>query len=564
MKFNEFVYERPDFETEKNHIHQLIESFQTATSAQKQIELIKEANEKRSEIQSMATISSIRNSIDTQDKFYEEENQFWDQHMPYLEELSAKLYQSILSSPYLDEIKPHFPETFFKIAEYSLKAFDPSIIEHLQKENALSTEYTKLLASAQIEFDGNTYTLTQLTPWIQNKDRSVRQRALEAKMGFFETHEETLDRIYSNLVSVRTEMAQKLGYKNFVELGYIRMMRLDYNEDMVANYRKQVLNDLVPVAQTLYEKQRVRIGLDSLKHYDLPFQFKDGNAKPFGTPEEIIQAGQKMYHELSEETKEFIDFMMEHELMDLVSKKGKAGGGYCTYIPSHKSPFIFSNFNGTSGDIDVLTHEAGHAFQVYSSSHIDTIECQFPTMESAEIHSMSMEFFTWPWMESFFKEQAQKYRYSHLAGALKFIPYGVLVDHFQHIVYNNPDKDAQFRKEQWRMLEKQYLPHIDYSDSTFLEKGTYWYQQGHIFQAPFYYIDYTLAQVIALQFFKRMQDVDPEAWKDYLHLCQLGGTKTFLQLVKEANLKSPFEDGVLKSVMQTVEHWLDSIDDLAL
>lgn len=564
MKFNEFVYERPDFETEKNHILQLIESFQTATSAQKQIDLIIEANEKRSAIQSMATISSIRNSIDTQDKFYEEENQFWDQHMPYLEELSAKLYQSILSSPYLNEIKPHFPETFFKIAEYSLKAFDPSIIEHLQKENALSTEYTKLLASAQIEFDGNTYTLTQLTPWIQNKDRSVRQRALEAKMGFFETHEETLDRIYSDLVSVRTEMAQKLGYKNFVELGYIRMMRFDYNEEMVANYRRQVLNDLVPVAQTLYEKQRVRIGLDSLKHYDLPFQFKDGNAKPYGTPEEIIEAGQKMYHELSEETKEFIDFMMEHELMDLVSKKGKAGGGYCTYIPSHKSPFIFSNFNGTSGDIDVLTHEAGHAFQVYSSSSIETIECQFPTMESAEIHSMSMEFFTWPWMESFFKEQAQKYRYSHLAGALKFIPYGVLVDHFQHIVYNNPDKDAQFRKEQWRILEKQYLPHIDYSDSSFLEKGTYWYQQGHIFQAPFYYIDYTLAQVIALQFFKRMQDQDPQAWKDYLHLCQLGGTKTFLQLVKEANLKSPFEDGVLKSVMKTVENWLDSIDDLAL
>ncbi len=185
-------------------------------------------------------------------------------------------------------------------------------------------------------------------------------------------------------------------------------------------------------------------------------------------------------------------------------------------------------------------------------------------MESAEIHSMSMEFFTWPWMESFFKEQAQKYRYSHLAGALKFIPYGVLVDHFQHIVYNNPDKDAQFRKEQWRILEKQYLPHINYSDSSFLEKGTYWYQQGHIFQAPFYYIDYTLAQVIALQFFKRMQDQDPQAWKDYLHLCQLGGTKTFLQLVKEANLKSPFEDGVLKSVMKTVENWLDSIDDLAL
>lgn len=250
--------------------------------------------------------------------------------------------------------------------------------------------------------------------------------------------------------------------------------------------------------------------------------------------------------------------------MDLVAKKGKQGGGYCTYISEYGAPFIFSNFNGTSGDIDVLTHEAGHAFQVYESRGFEVPEYGFPTYEACEIHSMSMEFFTWPWMDRFFEDEADKYRFDHLASGLIFIPYGVTVDEFQHFVYENPDATPAERKQAWREIERKYLPHRNYDDNTYLEQGGFWHKQGHIFSSPFYYIDYTLAQICAFQFWKKMHEDRSAAWADYLHLCRQGGSKSFVELVKVAGLISPFEDGCVTSVIGSINAWLDSVDDAAL
>ncbi|MGE5702539.1 MAG: M3 family oligoendopeptidase, partial [Clostridia bacterium] len=366
------------------------------------------------------------------------------------------------------------------------------------------------------------------------------------------------------LVKVRTKIARALGYENFVQLGYARMHRSDYNSEMVANFRRQVKEYIVPIATSLKERQRIRIGLDELKYYDEKFSFKTGNPAPKGDPDWIIANGKKMYAELSPETEEFFTFMMENELMDLVSKKGKAGGGYCTYINDYQAPFIFSNFNGTSGDIDVLTHEAGHAFQVYASRQNILPEYTFPTSEACEIHSMSMEFLTYPWMHLFFEEDVEKYKFSHLSDALEFIPYGVSVDEFQHFVYENPDATPAERKAAWREIERNYLPHRNYDESDYLERGGFWHQQSHIFNIPFYYIDYTLAQICAFQFWKRSNEDSKQAWADYLALCKEGGSKSFLELVKDAKLTSPFEDGCVASVTGFIESYLNQVDDTKL
>lgn len=440
--------------------------------------------------------------------------------------------------------------------ENSLKTFSSEIIEDLQEENKEISKYVKLLASAKILFDGKERNLSGMTPFILSKDRTIRKAAQEAKSTFFINNEKRFDEIFDNLVKIRVKIAHKLGFENFIELGYLRMNRVDYDSKMVESFRKQVIESIVPLASTLYKKQRERLGLDSLKYYDEKFEFNDGNPTPKGDSNWIIEQGKKMYHELSPQTGEFIDFMTDNDLMDLITKKGKAGGGYCTFIPDYKSPFIFSNFNGTSGDIDVLTHEAGHAFQVYRSSWIEIPELLWATYESSEIHSMSMEFFTWNWMEKFFKEDTNKYKYLHLSSAIKFIPYGVLVDHFQHKIYENPDLTPNERKNIWRELEKIYKPHSDYSENPFLEKGTWWFQQAHIFEMPFYYIDYTLAQICALQFWKKMNKDYKESWNDYLNLCYEGGTKSFLNLLKVAKLKSPFEDGCVKDIIVDVENYL--------
>lgn len=561
MKFNEFEYERPDYDKTRESITYLVKQVTNADSPENQYRYIQNINKIRNHIQTMATLAEIRHSINTKDKFYDEERTYWDEYSPLYDELNSIFYAELVNSKFKKELEKKLGTQFFTLAEFSLKSFSPEVIGELQQENKLSSEYTKLIASAKIHFQGKDRNLSGLTPFIQSKDRQIRRNASDAKYKFFAENESEIDRIYDELVKVRTKIARKLGFKNFVELGYIRMMRSDYNPQMVAGFRKQVQDYIVPVASKLYQRQKKRLGLENLTYYDESFEFTTGNAKPKGDSKWIIANAQKMYSELSPETRKFFKFMVDSSLMDLVTKKNKAGGGYCTYIPDYKAPFIFSNFNGTSGDVDVLTHEAGHAFQVYSSRWIEIPECNFPTYESCEIHSMSMEFFTWPWMNLFFKEDADKYKFAHLSSAIKFIPYGVTVDEFQHCIYENPDLTPEERKNIWRKLEKKYLPHKNYEGCDFLERGCWWFQQSHIFNVPFYYIDYTLAQICALQFWKRSNDDRKDAWKDYLRLCKVGGTKSFLDLVNYSNLKSPFEDGCISSTINPVNEWLDSIND---
>ncbi|MBC8059404.1 MAG: M3 family oligoendopeptidase [Clostridiaceae bacterium] len=564
MKFNEFPYERPDINLLKVEFNSAIDKLITAKTFKEQDELMVDINNIRSDFESMKEIVGIRNTIDTTDKFYDEEQTFFDENTPLYLELISNYYTALVNSKFKNQLIEKWGNQLFTLAELSLKTFSPAIIEDLQEENKLTSEYTKLIASAKIIFQGEERNLSGLTPFGQSTDRETRKAASLARWGFFKENELKFDSIYDSLVKVRTRIAQKLGYKNFVEVAYARMLRSDYNSEMVAIYRKQVEKYIVPIASSLRSKQKKRLGLDTLYYYDENITYKDGNAKPKGDPEWILNNGKKMYSELSPETEEYFNFMIENGLLDLVNKKGKAGGGYCTYISKYNSPFIFSNFNGTSGDIDVLTHEAGHAFQVYSSRGYQIPEYHWPSSEAAEIHSMSMEFLTWPWMNLFFEEQTDKYKFSHLSGALLFIPYGVTVDEFQHFVYENPEATPKERKQAWRSIEKKYLPHRNYEDNEFLEDGGYWQQQAHIYEVPFYYIDYTLAQICALQFWKKANEDRSQAWEDYRTLCKAGGSKSFLELVKLAKLQSPFVEESFKGITSHIENWLNNINDLKL
>lgn len=564
MKFSEYRYERPDVKAFEQKFKEQLNAFTSASTYEEQDEAMTRINKLRSEMDTLSQLVYIRHSIDTNDEFYKAEQDFFDENGPVIQEYITDYYRALVDSKFRTQLEDKWGRQLFQLAELSLKTFSPEIIEDLQQENKLTTEYAKLIASAKIQFEGEERTLSQLIPFQQSTDRDMRKRAMEASSGFMAENEATFDRIYDDLVKVRTKIAKKLGFNNYVELGYARMARTDYNAEMVANFRNQVLEHIVPVASKLKERQQKRIDVDQLLYYDENFSFKSGNATPKGDPDWIVNNGAKMYEELSPETHEFFTFMQENGLMDLVAKKGKQSGGYCTYISEYGAPFIFSNFNGTSGDIDVLTHEAGHAFQVYESRGFEVPEYGFPTYEACEIHSMSMEFFTWPWMDRFFEDEADKYRFDHLASGLIFIPYGVTVDEFQHFVYENPDASPAERKQAWREIERKYLPHRNYDDNAYLEQGGFWHKQGHIFNSPFYYIDYTLAQICAFQFWKKMHEDQSAAWADYLHLCRQGGSKSFTELVKVAGLISPFEDGCVTSVIGSIEAWLDSVDDAAL
>ncbi|MEH7380658.1 M3 family oligoendopeptidase [Bacillus sp. JJ1533] len=564
MNFNDFTYVRPNMDEVEQTFNVALEKFKNAETPADQDEAMKEIIAIQRTVDTAFNLCYIRHTVDTNDEFYKEEQDYLDEIQPLVQGLTTKYYDALVNSKFRTELENKWGKQLFDFAETQIKTFSPEVVEDLQLENKLSSEYTKLVASAKIMFEGEERTLAQLQPFTESTDREMRKKANEVRFAFFKEHQEKFDDIYDQLVDVRTRIAHKLGYKNFVELAYVRLSRTDYNAEMVANFRNQVKEHIVPLAVKLRERQAERIGLDSLKYYDESFSFKSGNAVPKGDPEWIIENGKKMYEELSEETKEFFNYMIDTNLMDLVAKKGKAGGGYCTYISDYQAPFIFSNFNGTSGDIDVLTHEAGHAFQVYSSRHYEVPEYNWPTYEAAEIHSMSMEFFTWPWMELFFKEDTDKYKFSHLSEALLFLPYGVAVDEFQHFVYENPDVTPAERNKAWRDIEKKYLPLRDYDGNEYLEAGGFWQRQSHIYTTAFYYIDYTLAQICAFQFWKKSREYHEAAWADYIHLCKQGGSKPFTELVKVANLLSPFEEGTVQSVVGEIEAWLNSVDDKQL
>ena len=564
MKFSEFNYERPDMDTLQKNFDTLIAQFKAAQNVEEQNVTIDKINELREHFETMSNIAYIRYSINTANKAYEAEQTFFDKNSPIYSGMEWKYYDALVNSTFRSELEALRGKHLFNIAEVRLLTFQPEIIADLQKENELSSQYTKLTASPKIMFEGKEYNMSSLSPLMNSKNRETRKGASKAKWNFFSENSAEFDRIYDELVQVRHKMAVKLGFENYVALGYKRMLRTDYDAKMVAKYRQQVLDVVVPVAKKLKERQAKRINISDFKYYDSSLTFKTGNPTPKGEPNWIVDNGKKMYEELSGETNEFVNFMLDNELMDLVTRKNKAPGGYCTYIGDYKAPFIFSNFNGTSHDINVLTHEAGHAFQVYMSRNFETPEYHWPTYEACEIHSMSMEFFAWPWMESFFKEDTKKFKFEHLNDALLFLPYGVSVDEFQHFVYENPTATPKERKAAWKAIEQKYLPWIDYDGNEFLEEGGFWQKQSHIFGSPFYYIDYTLAQICAFQFWKKSRENQAAAFTDYVKLCKAGGSRPFLELVEYANLRSPFDDGCLAEVVEPIEAYLETVDDMAL
>lgn len=557
MKFSDMKYVRPDVNEAVTKLENLAAQAGQAQEGTEVISLYEDFRQIADTVNSSSTLASIRHSIDTADDFYSQENDYFDQQGPVLQDKILTLYKSLLANPHKDKLAQKYGPILLEKMEIAVRSSDERLVELQQQENALDTQYEKLYASARIPFQGKELTVSQLGPFKQSTQRQTRKEAYEAEGGFFDNHKDELDEIYSKMVQNRTEQARILGYDTFTPLGDIRMERHGYTRQDIQACRQAVAQGVVPYAKKLKELQAQRIGVDDFKYYDDVLIFKDGNPTPKGTPEEILAAGQKMYRELSPQTAEFIDFMMDGGLFDVLSKPGKAPGGYCTYIPQYKSPFIFSNFNGTAGDVDVLTHEAGHAFAAYAASKQNLPgELLNPGLESCEIHSMSMEFLTAKYHSLFFKEDSDKYALSHAQDTLYFLPYGCQVDEFQELVYGQPGMTPKERNELWLELEKKYRPWIDSRELPFYGRGAGWQRQLHIYVAPFYYIDYVLAQAVALEFFLASLENPQDAWQKYLNLVNQAGTKTYKGLVQAAGFPTPFEDGVMQSVGKRTYEWI--------
>ncbi len=541
-------YERLNMEEIRKQFRELGEEMEHAASGEEAFAVHEKFYKLSDHIMTMTEISMIRNDIDMTDEFYENEQKFYDENKPELRKLTVDYQEKLYTSKFRPYLEKKIGKVAFKNMELAKESVSEKILPLMQEENALQSRYNKLLATAKIDWNGEELNLSLMTPYLHSNDRSIRQKAWEKYTAFFRENGEELDEIYDKLVKNRTQQGIQIGHENYLPLGYARMMRNCYTRSDVDSFRKQVKRDFVPYVEKLHEKRRDRLGLSKLSYIDEGIYFKNGNPAPTGTPEQILEEGRKMYSELSPETAEFMNFMCDNELFDVLGRKTKKTGGYMTYIPEHNAPFVFANFNGTSGDADVITHECGHAFQGYISGKDPIREHADITMETAETHSMSMEFFTEPWMHLLFGSRAKDYVEMHFEDSIMFIPYGTMVDEFQDIVYADQGLTPKARKEVWRDLERQYKPHLDYTGNTFFEEGGFWQKQHHIYDCPLYYIDYCIAQTNALQYKIRMDKDYKEAWESYLKLCRLSASDFFFGLVDQVGLINPFEDGTLKYI----------------
>lgn len=552
-KFSEIKYVRPDMDAFSKEVQAFINAFPKAENYVQARELFMELNNTREKLDTMNTVADIRNTVDTADEFYEKEIEFFNAAIPNAELELKKANELLLASPFIDDFQKEFGELYIRNIKNQIRFADVRNVDNQIRESQLTQQYAKASAVCSTTFHGEKVNFYGLLKYMQSTDRQVRREAFEAWAALYESISGELDAVYDDLIRVRCDMAEVLGFSDYIEMIYQRRERYDYNRKDVENFRRQVKETIVPVCMQLFEDQKKRLGIDSLHYYDEALAYPEGNAVPIGNTQELIDKALKMYHELSEQTGEFFDFMVKYDLFDLETKPAKRQGGYCTFLADYNAPFIFSNFNKTSADVDVLTHEAGHAFEAYTASRIYPLTDQvWSTTEIDEIHSMSMEYFTYPWMELFFEDHADKYRYEHLASSVMVVPYMCCVDEFQHRVFEGKVTDAGKRREIWSSLEKEYMPWRDYDGNEFLENGGFWMQKQHIFLFPFYYIDYALAQMGAFEFYGRMKENKEQAWEDYYRLCSAGGSRGYFELLKVGNLSNPFADGTVGRVMDSI------------
>ena len=553
--FAEMEYQRVPLEEIKSQYETLHRRLPSA-DAHDIVDVVREWTRLRSRYDTMSSLNQVRYTIDTRNTAIKDERKFLDDQEPTVEEWNTSMRRALLAHPQRGALEKEFGRQFISSMETAVQTFDPKIAEHLKKQSDLSMQYTDLLASAKIEFQGKTYNLSGLEQFQHNENREVRHEASLKRFEFFQSNGANLDRIYDELVKVRHDMALKLGYPNYIPLAYKLLFRTDYEQNDVKVLREEVRRHVVPLATRWRERQRQLIGVDELKWWDLKLLDGKPAPRPQGNAETIIENTSRMYSELSPQTAEFFRMMRERGLFDLVTKEGKAGGGYCTSFSDFGVPFVFSNFNGTKGDVEVMTHECGHAFQCWSSRSQPLLEYRWPTYEACEIHSMGMEFLTYPWMDLYFGDAAERFRRVHMIESVVFLPYGCAVDEFQHFVYANPDCGPEARHKEWISLEKKYLPWTNYGDLEYALRGGFWQGQQHIYNAPFYYIDYVLAQTCALQIWKKSRENRDRALQDYMAICPPGGSQSFLQLVQTGGLRNPFEPGVLSGIVSETERYV--------
>ncbi len=547
--FSSIKYTRPDIEAYTELVKDVRLRLMTAQTAEQAMEAMNEYEDAMSSFDTAYALCTVLHDLDTSNEFYTAENDFFDENLAMVSELSSAVLSTLLTCPAADKIREKYGDMIFRKAQNTRETISKEILDELAEEASLESEYGQLQSEAEIEFAGKKLNLSLLQPYLQSTDRNTRKAAHKALDDYYMSRKETFDRIYDDMVRVRTQAAKKLGYSSFTELGYKRMERYDYTRSDVEAFRADILKYIVPITSQIRKLQQERLGVDELKFYDLPCLFKNGNPVPKVKKDTYEKAAGEYFRKMFGKDPSFFDLLSKHGFTDLLSRPNKSTGGYCLYLEDYGIPYIFMNGNGTFDDVATVVHEGGHAYAAIQSAESSPfVECLSPTLETCEIHSTAMEYMSYPYMDIFYGDKASSYCEMHMTEGMLFLPYGCMVDEFQHTVYDNPNMTPDERHGVWKALEEKYQPFIRYEDEPFHAMGGAWMKKDHIFTTPFYYIDYCLSQICALELWDESKLDMGAALEKYNLLCAAGGSDTFRNLIKSAGIGSPFDTDVIKRV----------------
>jgi M3 family oligoendopeptidase len=559
MKFR-FVSEIPDapekdwFEARYRELEAKLAATPDGAPAEKWIELAEHWNEIKAVFGGESSRRSWGESLDARDeKAAAAAKRHRNETDPLGIKENALLRNRLLSGQARSALEKKYGKTLLGLWECDEIGADPRNVELEVEANNLYSDYSKIRGKAEIDLDGEKKTITQLTNLGESPDAALRKRAFLALAGFYRDKREELDRIYARLVELRTQAAKTLGFEDFVPLGYKQMRRTDYGPSHVARFRDEIEEHVVPLLRDLRISQG---GGKPVRPWDRAF-FPGYSLPPGIVPVPgQIDAARKVYAALHPRLAKHFDTMVGRGLVDLENRPGKRPGAFCTSMPDRDEVRIFCNSTGAASDVGTLLHESGHSFQGWESQPIALCELQWPTLEACEIHSMGMELLSFPHLDAFFaSEDAQRFRRQRLAKTVTLLPYVAVVDAFQHEVYENPGLSPDERAQTWARLWRRFMQGEDWSGHD-ADAARWWHRQLHIFGMPFYYIDYALAETCALQLWRLGRKDPGEAMRRYLRLCEIGGTRSFLGVLEEGGLESPFEEGVLPPLVELVREEL--------
>ena len=485
---------------------------------------------------------------------------------PKISEISNNIDLKIASLDFLESLPERY-DLILRSMHNSIEIFREENIPLSVECTRLSTEYQKITGAMTVEFDGMERTMPQMRKFLESNDRDIRRLAWTKVRKRRMVDSERISEIMDDLVRIRHTIAINSGFENYVDYAFRSMERFDYTPNDCLAFHEAVAIHCMPLIHSINEERRNGFGYDKLMPWDVneksgdsPDIFGRPPLQPFEEVDDLVSTTSKIFHLLSPELGAMFDRLIEGNVLDLDSRKGKAPGGYQYNLEKTGLPFIFMNASGQQGDVETMIHEAGHAFHTMYCSHHELIQDRNYPIEFAEVASMSMELLTQPYWDEFYdsKETSDRARKMHLEAIIGLLAWICRIDAFQHWMYSNPSHTREERSKAWLDLREKYGPRTDWSGFE-EDESLFWQTQGHLFGAPFYYIEYGIAQLGALQIWMT-QLKDPEkALNDYANAMKLGNTRTLPHLFRSADIRLSFDKEHIGNLVGLVKRSLSEL-----